>query len=144
MATLNPKPSCSQELTPLYPKPQPSQVLCKGFPQEFVTYFQYVRSLRFDEKPDYAYLRRLFRDLFAKEGACMRAGGRGAPTTFFHGPLFLSLPLSSSIRAVLDWFSTPLDPTCTSSCTSYPQVRVPPSHIVPSPPACRLELGLCV
>ena len=45
-------------------------MLCKGFPQEFVTYFQYVRSLRFDEKPDYAYLRRLFRDLFAKEGAC--------------------------------------------------------------------------
>lgn len=46
----------------------PFEVLCKGFPQEFVTYFQYVRSLRFDEKPDYAYLRRLFRDLFAKEG----------------------------------------------------------------------------
>ncbi|GAX79097.1 hypothetical protein CEUSTIGMA_g6537.t1 [Chlamydomonas eustigma] len=44
------------------------EVLCKGFPQEFVTYFQYVRSLRFDEKPDYSYLRRLFRDLFAKEG----------------------------------------------------------------------------
>ncbi|KAG1679470.1 hypothetical protein FOA52_011068 [Chlamydomonas sp. UWO 241] len=46
----------------------PFEVLCKGFPQEFVTYFHYVRSLRFDEKPDYAYLRRLFRDLFAKEG----------------------------------------------------------------------------
>lgn len=26
------------------------------------------RSLRFDEKPDYAFLRRMFRDLFAKEG----------------------------------------------------------------------------
>lgn len=37
-------------------------------PQEFVQYFQYVRSLRFEDKPDYAYLRRLFRDLFAKEG----------------------------------------------------------------------------
>ncbi len=36
--------------------------------QEFVQYFQYVRSLRFEDKPDYAYLRRLFRDLFAKEG----------------------------------------------------------------------------
>lgn len=44
------------------------QVLCKGFPQEFVLYFQYVRAQRFEEKPDYAYLRRLFRDLFAKEG----------------------------------------------------------------------------
>lgn len=48
-------------------------MLCKGFPQEFVTYFQYVRSLRFDEKPDYAYLRRLFRDLFAKEGVTSAA-----------------------------------------------------------------------
>lgn len=36
--------------------------------QEFIIYFQYVRSLRFDEKPDYAFLRRMFRDLFAKEG----------------------------------------------------------------------------
>ncbi|KAF6251528.1 ser/thr kinase [Scenedesmus sp. NREL 46B-D3] len=42
--------------------------LCKGFPQEFVTYFQYVRSLRFEDKPDYSFLRRMFRDLFAKEG----------------------------------------------------------------------------
>lgn len=48
----------------------PFEVLCRGFPQEFVAYFQYVRSLRFEEKPDYAYLRRLFRDLFAKEGEC--------------------------------------------------------------------------
>lgn len=46
----------------------PFEVLCKGFPQEFVLYFQYVRGQRFEEKPDYAYLRRLFRDLFAKEG----------------------------------------------------------------------------
>eukprot|EP00798_Chlamydomonas_sp_ICE-L_P021418 gene21418-28381_t len=46
----------------------PFEVLCKGHPQEFVMYFQYVRSLRFDEKPDYAYLRRMFWDLFAKEG----------------------------------------------------------------------------
>ncbi|KAF6237642.1 kinase-like domain-containing protein [Scenedesmus sp. NREL 46B-D3] len=42
--------------------------LCKGFPQEFVTYFQYVRSLRFEDKPDYSFLRHMFRDLFAKEG----------------------------------------------------------------------------
>ena len=43
-------------------------MLCKGFPLEFVTYFQYCRSLRFDDKPDYSYLRKLFRDLFAREG----------------------------------------------------------------------------
>ena len=29
---------------------------------------QYVRSLRFDDKPDYSYLRKLFRDLFVREG----------------------------------------------------------------------------
>lgn len=46
----------------------PIEVLCKGFPQEFVTYFQVCRSLRFDDKPDYSYLRKLFRDLFIKEG----------------------------------------------------------------------------
>ena len=42
--------------------------LCKGFPMEFVTYLTYVRNLRFDEKPDYAYLRQLFKDLFVKSG----------------------------------------------------------------------------
>lgn len=46
----------------------PIEVLCKGFPQEFVTFFQVCRSLRFDDKPDYSYLRKLFRDLFIKEG----------------------------------------------------------------------------
>lgn len=46
----------------------PVEVLCKGFPQEFATYLNYVRSLRFEDKPDYAYLRKLFRDLFFKEG----------------------------------------------------------------------------
>ncbi len=35
---------------------------------EFVTYFQYCRSLRFDDKPDFSYLRKMFRDLFAREG----------------------------------------------------------------------------
>ena len=55
----------------------PTESLCKGFPTEFVVFFQYVRSLRFDDKPDYAYLRKLFRDLFVREGepGC-RAGGR--------------------------------------------------------------------
>ncbi len=49
------------------------QVLCKGFPLEFVTYFQYCRSLRFDDKPDYSYMRKLFRDLFAREGAAVES-----------------------------------------------------------------------
>mmetsp|Transcript_6708 Transcript_6708/g.15242 ORF Transcript_6708/g.15242 Transcript_6708/m.15242 type:complete len:387 (-) Transcript_6708:161-1321(-) len=45
----------------------PIEVLCKGFPSELVTYFQCCRSLRFDDKPDYSYLRKLFRDLFIRE-----------------------------------------------------------------------------
>lgn len=52
----------------------PIEVLCKGFPMEFTTYFQYCRSLRFDDKPDYSYLRKLFRDLFARDGALFRSG----------------------------------------------------------------------
>eukprot|EP00217_Crustomastix_stigmatica_P012674 CAMPEP_0183796656 /NCGR_PEP_ID=MMETSP0803_2-20130417/12096_1 /TAXON_ID=195967 /ORGANISM="Crustomastix stigmata, Strain CCMP3273" /LENGTH=344 /DNA_ID=CAMNT_0026041309 /DNA_START=42 /DNA_END=1073 /DNA_ORIENTATION=+ len=46
----------------------PVEVLCKGFPTEFVTYFQQCRSMRFEDKPDYSYLRKLFRDLFIHEG----------------------------------------------------------------------------
>lgn len=44
------------------------EVLCKNFPGEFATYLTYCRKLRFDDKPDYAYLRRLFRDLFYRKG----------------------------------------------------------------------------
>jgi casein kinase 1 len=46
----------------------PIELLTKGYPLEFTTYFQYCRSLRFDDKPDYSYLRKVFRDLFAREG----------------------------------------------------------------------------
>ncbi|XP_070579962.1 casein kinase I-like isoform X4 [Ptychodera flava] len=46
----------------------PIEVLCKGFPSEFATYLNYTRSLRFDEKPDYSYLRQLFRNLFHRQG----------------------------------------------------------------------------
>lgn len=45
----------------------PVEELCKGCPPEFVTYLNYVRCLRFEDKPDYPYLRRLFHDLFVKE-----------------------------------------------------------------------------
>jgi casein kinase 1 len=46
----------------------PIEILCKGFPSEFVTYLSYCRSLRFEDRPDYAYLRRLLKDLFFREG----------------------------------------------------------------------------
>ncbi|XP_010526388.1 PREDICTED: casein kinase 1-like protein 5 [Tarenaya hassleriana] len=44
------------------------EVLCRGYPTEFASFFHYCRSLRFDDKPDYAYLKGLFRDLFIREG----------------------------------------------------------------------------
>lgn len=46
----------------------PTESLCKGFPVEFGTYLNYCRALRFEDKPDYNYLRRLFRDLLIREG----------------------------------------------------------------------------
>jgi len=46
----------------------PVEVLCKHFPCEFTTYLNYCRSLRFEDRPDYAYLRRLLKDLFFREG----------------------------------------------------------------------------
>ncbi|OAY34618.1 casein kinase 1-like protein 10 isoform X2 [Manihot esculenta] len=46
----------------------PIEVLCKSYPSEFVSYFHYCRALRFEDKPDYSYLKRLFRELFIREG----------------------------------------------------------------------------
>jgi len=42
--------------------------LCSGYPEEFATYLQYVRSLRFQDRPDYAYLKGLFSERYAAEG----------------------------------------------------------------------------
>uniref|UniRef100_A0A1I7Z7Z6 Protein kinase domain-containing protein n=1 Tax=Steinernema glaseri TaxID=37863 RepID=A0A1I7Z7Z6_9BILA len=42
----------------------PTEILCKGYPAEFSMYMNYCRGLRFDEAPDYMYLRQLFRILF--------------------------------------------------------------------------------
>jgi len=44
------------------------EALCKSYPSEFITYFHYCRSLRFEDKPDYSYLKKIFRDLFIREG----------------------------------------------------------------------------
>ncbi|XP_042017206.1 casein kinase 1-like protein 11 isoform X3 [Salvia splendens] len=44
------------------------EVLCKSYPPEFISYFHYCRSLRFEDKPNYSYMKRLFRDLFIREG----------------------------------------------------------------------------
>ncbi|XP_015639233.1 casein kinase 1-like protein 2 isoform X3 [Oryza sativa Japonica Group] len=45
-----------------------TEALCRGYPTEFASYFHYCRSLRFEDSPDYQYLKRLFRDLFIREG----------------------------------------------------------------------------
>jgi len=46
----------------------PIEELCRSFPAEFATYLNYCRTLRFDEKPDYSYLRQLLRNLFHRQG----------------------------------------------------------------------------
>ncbi|CAL8576963.1 serine/threonine protein kinase [Xanthoria parietina] len=42
--------------------------LCQELPQEFASYFDYLRSLPPNAKPDYSFLRKSFRDLFTREG----------------------------------------------------------------------------
>jgi serine/threonine protein kinase len=42
--------------------------LCHGIPQEFRTFFEHVRTLRFDQRPNYAGMRKMFRDLFFASG----------------------------------------------------------------------------
>ncbi|KAM7490425.1 hypothetical protein LguiA_033346 [Lonicera macranthoides] len=46
----------------------PIEVLCKSHPVEFASYFHYCHSLTFDQRPDYGFLKRLFHDLFIREG----------------------------------------------------------------------------
>mmetsp|Transcript_63408 Transcript_63408/g.200316 ORF Transcript_63408/g.200316 Transcript_63408/m.200316 type:complete len:450 (-) Transcript_63408:204-1553(-) len=49
-------------------KNTPVDILCKNYPAVFSAYLNYCRALRFNDRPDYAYLRRLFKDLFMREG----------------------------------------------------------------------------
>lgn len=46
----------------------PIEALTRGYPTEFAAYLHYTRALRFDDRPDYAYLRKIFRELFVREG----------------------------------------------------------------------------
>jgi serine/threonine protein kinase len=45
-----------------------TEQLCKGYATEFRSYFEYCRSLRFEDRPDYAYLKRVFKELFYRKG----------------------------------------------------------------------------
>jgi len=42
--------------------------LCDGCPEEFSEYMKYVRSLEFEEKPDYDYIRNIFKKLVTRTG----------------------------------------------------------------------------
>ncbi|THD21604.1 Casein kinase 1 protein catalytic subunit [Fasciola hepatica] len=42
----------------------PIDMLCRGYPPEFAIYLTHCRSLRFDEAPNYGFLRSNFRNLF--------------------------------------------------------------------------------
>ena len=62
-----------------------TEQLCKGHATEFRSYFEYCRSLRFEDRPDYAYLKRLFKELFYRKGFQydnMFGGGMKPPLQF--------------------------------------------------------------
>lgn len=42
--------------------------LCKGQPSEFVEYLKYCKNLKFEETPDYDYLKGLFRKIMLENG----------------------------------------------------------------------------
>lgn len=43
-------------------------VLCKSYPNEFREYFAHCSALSFEDRPDYRFLKRLFKDLFDRSG----------------------------------------------------------------------------
>lgn len=46
----------------------PIEIQCKGLPLEISTFLNYCRSLKFDDKPDYNFLRRILRDVLDRDG----------------------------------------------------------------------------
>ena len=43
--------------------------LCSGIPLEFQYYFKYCNNLKFEQKPDYGYLKKILKELFIKKGS---------------------------------------------------------------------------
>jgi len=41
--------------------------LCKGLPSEFGKFLDYCRNLQFKDVPDYAYYRKIFRNLLKRK-----------------------------------------------------------------------------
>uniref|UniRef100_A0A8C8FU47 non-specific serine/threonine protein kinase n=1 Tax=Oncorhynchus tshawytscha TaxID=74940 RepID=A0A8C8FU47_ONCTS len=71
----------------------PIEVLCESFPEEMATYLRYVRRLDFFEKPDYDYLRKLFTELFDRNGYVFdyEYDWVGKPLVSLHHLLFLPI-----------------------------------------------------
>lgn len=46
----------------------PVAQLCKDLPLEFETYLAYCRKMKFNERPDYAYIKQIFKELFVRKG----------------------------------------------------------------------------
>lgn len=46
----------------------PIEELCAGYPDEFAEYLRYVRTIKFEEEPNYAYLMKLFEGLLERSG----------------------------------------------------------------------------
>jgi len=44
------------------------EILCNGVPEKFKEFFKYVRQLKFDEKPDYKFLKGLFLEMKKENG----------------------------------------------------------------------------
>jgi len=42
--------------------------LCAGLPQEFNAFLKYTKELKFEEKPNYSFCRKLFKDLMEANG----------------------------------------------------------------------------
>lgn len=113
--------------------------LCRGYPNEFKDYFAHCSSLEFEDRPDYRYLKRLFRELFERQGyeddglfdwdilkkvrmillaSCV--------TTFAQSPSFYILESSSnkSRREV----GSPLVPRCSILARRLPKIASTMSH----------------
>jgi len=45
-----------------------NQTLCSGLPKCVLQYFDYVTGLKFEDKPDYNYVKKLFRDHLTAKG----------------------------------------------------------------------------
>lgn len=46
----------------------PTERLCEGFPNEFAVYVNNCKNLRFQDRPNYCYLKEVLRDAFSREG----------------------------------------------------------------------------